>query len=75
MTKEEALRLWEEARPVEVERRRTESVVLSIRLPRRVFRELILSARREGKGPAWLAREPIEEGLARHGRARKACPG
>jgi predicted DNA-binding protein len=60
---------------VEVERRRTESVVLSVRLPRHVFRELILAARREGKGPATLARELIEEGLARHERARKACPG
>lgn len=65
MTKEEAARLWEEAQPVEVERRRTESSVLSVRLGRLVFRELVLRARREGKGPATLARELIEEGLAR----------
>jgi predicted DNA-binding protein len=65
MSKEEALRLWEEARPVEVERRRAESSVLSVRLPHHVFDELVEEARRQGKGPATLARELIEEGLAR----------
>jgi predicted DNA-binding protein len=65
MTKEEALRLWEEARPVEVERRRAESSVLSVRLSHHVFDELVEEARRQGKGPATLARELIEEGLAR----------
>ena len=65
MTKEEALRLWEEARPVKVERRRSGSSVLSVRLPDHVFDELVLEAQRQGKGPATLARELIEEGLAR----------
>lgn len=65
LTKEEALRLWKEARPVKVERRRSGSSVLSVRLPDRVFDELVLEARRQGKGPATLARELIEEGLAR----------
>lgn len=65
MTKEEALRLWEKAHRVEVERRRSESSVLSTRLPHHVFDELVLEAERRGKGPATLARELIEEGLAR----------
>ncbi len=63
ITKEEALRLWKEARPVEVERRRSGSSVLSVRLPDHVFDELVLEAQRQGKGPATLARELIEEGL------------
>ncbi len=69
MTKEEALRLWEQARPVEVERRRRESSVLSVRLPSHVFDELVREARWQGKGPATLARELIEEGLAQREQA------
>ncbi len=64
LTKEEAMRLWKQGRPVEVERRRAESSVLSVRLPRHVFDELVAEAQRQGKGPATLARELIEEGLA-----------
>ena len=65
MTEEEALRLWKEAQPVKVERRRSGSSVLSVRLSDPVFDELVLEAQRQGKGPATLARELIEEGLAR----------
>ena len=38
--------------------------ILSIRLPREVFRALSIAARRRGKGPTTLARELIEQGLA-----------
>lgn len=65
LTKEEVLRLWKRSRPVEVERRRAESSVLSVRLPHHLFDELVAEAQRQGKGPATLARELIEEGLAR----------
>ncbi len=65
MTKDEALRLWEEARPAQVDRRRRESSVLSVRLPSHVLDQLVRQARGQGKGPATLARELIEEGLAR----------
>lgn len=65
LPKEEALRLWRQARPVQVERRRAESSVLSVRLPQHLLDELVAEAQRQGKGPATLARELIEEGLAR----------
>ncbi|MDR5697996.1 MAG: hypothetical protein QN135_09885 [Armatimonadota bacterium] len=65
MTKEEPQRLWETAQPVGVERRRRESSVLSVRLPSHVFDELVWEAQRQGKGPATLARELIEDGLTR----------
>ncbi len=59
LPKEEALRLWRQARPVQVERRRAESSVLSVRLPHHVFDELVAEAQRQGKGPATLARELV----------------
>ncbi len=65
MTKEETRQLWDTAQPVEVERRRRESSVLSVRLPFHVFDDLVREAYLRGKGPATLARELIEEGLAR----------
>lgn len=65
MAKEEALRLWGETRLVKVERQRSGSTVLSVRLSNHVFDELVLEAQRRAKGPATLARELIGEGLAR----------
>ncbi len=62
---EEAERMWEEATPVQVERRpRAMDTVLSIRMPRELLRELEIAARSQGKGPTTLARELIEQGLA-----------
>lgn len=72
LPKEDALRLWRQARPVQVERQRAESSVLSVRLPHHVFDELVAEAQRQGKGPATLARELIEEGLARKEEASPA---
>lgn len=64
MTKDEALQLWEEARPAQVDRRGRESSVLSVRLPSHVLDELVRQARGQGKGLATLARELIEQRLA-----------
>ncbi len=64
-TPEQGDQIWREAEPVEVERpTRAMTSILSVRLPREVFRELTLTARRLGEGPATLARELIERGLA-----------
>jgi hypothetical protein len=57
--------MWEEATPVQVDRRpRAMDTVLSIRMPRELLRELEIAARSQGKGPTTLARELIEQGLA-----------
>jgi hypothetical protein len=62
---EEAERMWEEATPVQVDRRpRAMDTVLSIRMPRQLLRELEITARSQEKGPTTLARELIEQGLA-----------
>ena len=63
--RERAGRLWETAAPVEVTRPgRAMTSVLSVRMSRDLLRELTVAARREGTGPATLARELIEQGLA-----------
>lgn len=65
VSRRQAQRMWEEATPVQVIRRRGElSAVLSVRLPRQVLKDLTLAARRQGKGPGTLARELVEQGLA-----------
>ncbi len=65
LTKGEALRLWRQARPVALERRNAGGSVLGARLPAPVLEELVAEAQRQGKGPAALARELVEEAVAR----------
>ena len=57
---------WQRGQPVELDRSgaETSSSVLSVRMPRSLLKELSAAARRIGKGPATLARELIEQGLA-----------
>jgi predicted DNA-binding protein len=57
---------WQKGQPVELDRSgaETSSSVLSVRMPRSLLKELSTAARRIGKGPATLARELIEQGLA-----------
>jgi hypothetical protein len=57
---------WQRGQPVELDRSgpETSSSVLSVRMPRSLLKELSTAARRIGKGPATLARELIEQGLA-----------
>ena len=65
ISRSEAERMWQEAAPVEVDRRpRPMNTVVSIRMPRELLRELEITARSQGKGPTTLARELIEQGLA-----------
>ena len=65
ISREEAERMWEEATPVEVERRPGGmNTVLSIRMKDELLGELEIAARSQGKGPTTLARELIEQGLA-----------
>jgi hypothetical protein len=65
ISREEAERMWEEATPVEVERRPGGmNTVLSIRMTNELLGELEIAARSQGKGPTTLARELIEQGLA-----------
>lgn len=66
ISREQAERMWEEATPVEVDRRPPGAMntVLSIRMTNELLRELEISARSQGKGPTTLARELIEQGLA-----------
>ena len=65
ISREEAERMWEEATPVEVERRRGGmNTVLSIRMTKGLLGELEIAARSQGKGPTTLGRELIEQGLA-----------
>lgn len=65
ISREEAERMWEEATPVEVERRPGGmNTVLSIRMTNELLGELEIAARSGGKGPTTLARELIEQGLA-----------
>jgi hypothetical protein len=57
---------WQRGQPVELDRSgaETSSSVLSVRMPRSLLKELSTAARQIGKGPATLARELIEQGLA-----------
>ena len=65
ISREEAERMWEEATPIEVDRRpRAMTTVVSIRMPRELLRELEIAGRSQGKGPTTLGRELIEQGLA-----------
>ena len=65
ISREEGERMWEEATPVEVERRLGRmNTVLSIRMTNELLGELEIAARSRGKGPTTLARELIEQGLA-----------
>lgn len=69
---EDEQELWRSAKRVEVERpTRAMTSILSVRMPREVFRTLSMVARRQGKGPATLARELIEEGLIREPEASR----
>lgn len=62
---EDEAALWRGAKRVEVERpARAMTSILSVRMPRDVFQTLSIVAHRQEKGPATLARELIEEGLA-----------
>ncbi len=56
--------MWEKGEPTKLDRpSRAMTSLLSVRLPRDVLRQLTLAARQQGKGPATLARELIEQGL------------
>ena len=61
--REEQLRLWNEAVPVEVDRRDPGTSSLIVRLSHRVFDRLVIEARRRKVGPGKLAAALIEEGL------------
>ncbi len=57
--------LWRKGEPAKVERSlRSDSTVLSVRMPRETLRYLTVFAREQGKGPGTLARELIEQGLS-----------
>lgn len=56
---------WSKGKPADLVRSaRTDSTVLSVRMRRSTLRLLTEAARDRGKGPATLARELIEQGLA-----------
>ncbi len=74
LTKREALRLWNKGRPVQVDRRPARSTVVSVPLPNPVFDELVAEARRQGKGPAAVAREMVEEAVARKRHRSRRAP-
>lgn len=65
--------LWRGAKRVRVGRpTRAMTSLLSVRMPREVFRALSTTARRQGKGPTTLARELIEHGLVQEPAASAA---
>lgn len=58
-------RTWAEAQQTQmVKPTRTDSTILSVRMPRSTLQLLTQKAREQGKGPATLARELIEQGMA-----------
>ncbi len=64
---EDLAEAWEQGDPVEIRRSKGDTSVLSIRVQRSVLEQLTAAGKRQDCPPTRLARQFIEEGLARAG--------